>query len=134
MKYAPNIAGALLGFLFAAFSVMFLLKLIPEPPAPPEGSPIALFMGAFGPTGYLNFVKVFELLGGILVAIPRTRNFGLLVLGPIIVNILAFHIFVAGIETALNPILLLICALAAYLLWCGHKQFVGLLVPSKSKP
>ena len=40
---------------------------------------------AFGPTGYLNFVKVLEVVGGLLVAIPRTRRMGLLVLGPILV-------------------------------------------------
>jgi hypothetical protein len=32
--------------------------------------------------------------GGLLVAIPKSRNLGLLILGPIIVNILAFHIFI----------------------------------------
>ena len=33
-------------------------------------------MAAFGPTGYMTFIKVLELLGGILVAIPRTRRLG----------------------------------------------------------
>ena len=78
MKYAPTIAGALLGFLFVAFFLMVLLKLVPTPPPPADGSPIDLFMGAFIPTGYITFVKIFELIGGILVAIPRTRNLGLL--------------------------------------------------------
>jgi len=89
---------------------------------------MAMFMGAFAPTGYLTFVKVLELLGGALVAVPRTRNLGLLVLGPIIVNILAFHVFIAGGEGLDNPILLVICAVAALLLWCGRRSFAGLLV------
>jgi hypothetical protein len=60
--------------------------------------------------------------------IPRLRNIGLLVLGPIIVNILAFHIFVAGgFKDLLNPMLLIIIALALYLLWVGRKNFSGLL-------
>lgn len=46
-----------------------------------------MFFGAFGPTGFMNFVKTCELIGGILVAIPVTLNFGLLLLGPVIVNI-----------------------------------------------
>lgn len=71
-----------------------LFNLVPMPPPPPEGTPPALFMGAFAPTGYLTFVKVIEVIGGVLVAIPFTRNLGLLVLGPIIVNILAFHAFI----------------------------------------
>ncbi len=51
-------------------------------------------MAAFGPTGYMTFVKILELLGGLLVIVPKTRNFGLLILGPILVNILAFHVFI----------------------------------------
>ena len=93
----------------------------------PEGSPAAMFMGAFGPTGYFTFVKILEVLGGILVAIPRTRNFGLLVLGPIIVNILAFHVFIMKGEGLFNPALLFLVALALYLLWAGRKAFAGLL-------
>ncbi|MCB1242114.1 MAG: hypothetical protein AB7I98_12250 [Verrucomicrobiales bacterium] len=127
MKYAPSIAGGLLGLLFFAAGLMFLLNLIPEQPAPPEGSPTALFMGALVPTGYLTFVKVFEVLGGVLVAIPRTRNFGLLVLGPIILNILAFHLFITGGVGLFNPLLIVICLLALFLLWSGRKAFLGLL-------
>jgi putative oxidoreductase len=96
-------------------------------PPPPEGSPAAMFFGAFGPTGYMTFVKVFELLGGVLVAIPRTRNFGLLILGPILVNIIAFHIFVSDPKELLNPMLLLLLALALYLLWVERKRFAGLI-------
>jgi len=125
-KYPPIIAGILLGLLFIMSAVVVLFNLV-KAPLPPEGSPAAMFFGAFGPTGYLTFVKVFELLGGILVAIPKTRNFGLLVLGPIILNILAFHIFVTKGEGLFNPMLLLIVALALYLLWVGRKQFAGLL-------
>lgn len=127
MKYAPPIAGGLLGLVFFAGGLMFLLNLIPAQPAPPEGSPIALFMGALVPTGYLTFVKVFEVLGGVLVAIPRTRNFGLLVLGPIILNILAFHLFITGGVGLFNPLLIVICLLALFLLWSGRKAFLGLL-------
>ena len=125
MKYAPTIAGILLGLLFIASALVVLLNLVQMPP-PPEGTPAALFMGAFVPTGYLTFVKVLELLGGILVAIPRTRNFGLLVLGPIIVNILAFHIFIMKGAGLFEPPLIGICVLAAYLLWAGRKAFAGL--------
>ena len=124
-KYIPVVAGILLGLLFVMASVTFFLKLGPEQKFP-EGSPAAMFMGAFGPTGYMAFVKVFELLGGILVAIPRTRNFGLLVLGPIILNILAYNAFVGDRKDLLNPMLLFIVVLALYLLWVGRKNFAGL--------
>jgi len=125
MKIATNIAGGLLGFLFIAFSLIVLLKLV-SPPPPPAGSPVAMFMAAFIPTGYMTFVKVFELIGGILVAIPKTRNFGLLVLGPIILNILAFHILIAKGE-GLVGIPILVALLALFLLWAGRREFAGLM-------
>lgn len=125
MKYLPVIAGVLLGLLFIMSSVVVLFNLVKVPPIP-EGTPAAMFMGALGPTGYMTFIKVCELVGGILVAIPRTRNFGLLILGPIIVNILAFHIFIMKGQTLFDPMLIVIVLLALYLLWVGRNAFAGL--------
>ncbi|TAG33906.1 MAG: hypothetical protein EAZ36_00065 [Verrucomicrobia bacterium] len=127
MKIASHIAAALLGLLFLMASLVYFLNLAPEQPAPPEGSPAAAFMAAFVPTGYLAFVKACELIGAIMVVIPRTRNLGLLVLGPIIVNILAFHIFVTGGEGVAEPMLLLTCTLALFVLWTERKAFAGLV-------
>jgi uncharacterized membrane protein YphA (DoxX/SURF4 family) len=128
MKHAPNIAGGLLGLLFLVFGLNFFLHFIPMPADPsPADAPHKLFMAALFPTGYLAFVKVLEILGGVLVAIPKTRNIGLLVLGPVIVNILAFHVFLTKGAGLTDPPLLLICALAAFLLWSGRKAFAGLL-------
>lgn len=126
MKHLATVAGALLGLMFTAFGLMFLLDLIPEQPPPPEGSPAALFMGAVAPTGYLTFVKVCEVIGGVLVAVPRTRNLGLLVLGPIIVNIVAYHVFVSG-DGIGDPILLTVGALAGFLLWSERAAFASLV-------
>jgi putative oxidoreductase len=127
MKIAANIAGALLGLAFVAFAILFLFKLGPEQPAPPENSPAGHFMAAFGPTGYMKFVKVIELIGGLLVAIPKTRNLGLLFLGPVIVNILAYHIFLTDRSHLFDPPLVVIVLLATFLLWAGRKAFAGLL-------
>lgn len=126
MKYLTIIAGGLLGLLFIAAGGVHFLKLVNMPP-PPAGSPAALFMGAFVPTGYLDFVKALELLGGVLVAIPRTRNWGLLVLGPIIVNILAYNIFIMRGVELFSPPMILIVVLATFLLWSGRKAFCQLL-------
>ncbi len=125
MKYLPTVAGVLLGLLFILSSSVVLFGLVPTPEIP-EGTPVAAFFNAFGPTGYLTFVKVLELLGGILVSLPRTRNAGLLILGPILVNILAFHSFVAG-DGILSPMLIGISALALFLLWSERKAWLALL-------
>ena len=127
MKHLPNIIGALLGLMFIAFGSMFLLNRVPPQPEPPAGSATALYMGAMGPTGYMKFVKVLEVLGGLLLVIPRTRNFGLLVIGPIIVNIIAFHLFIAGGKDLFSPLLIVLSVFALYLLWAGRQAFCGLL-------
>ena len=129
-KRLPLVVSIVLGLLFVMASVMFFLNLGPKPTFP-EGSPIAHFFAAFGPTGYLKFVKLFELVGGIVVMIPRLRNFGLLLLGPVIVNILAYHLLVDDPMSMLNLkylwMLYLIVALSLYLLWDARKKFAGLL-------
>lgn len=130
MKIAANIAAGLLTLIFSGLGLMMLLGMMPTPEPPPPDSLVGKFMGAFGPSGYLTFVKVLEVLGGILVAIPKTRNLGLLVLGPIIVNIFAFHILVAkGFET--DPVSLtimtLIVVLPIFLLWTERHRWAALV-------
>jgi len=125
MKFVPIIVSALLGLLFVFSGAAYLFNLVPIPPIPPE-SPVGIFFGLFASTGYMNFVKIFEIIGGVLVAIPRTRNLGLLVLGPILLNIIAFHGLVAK-EGLFSPMLILIVLAALYLLWVERKAFAGLV-------
>lgn len=126
-RHIPTVVGVLLGALFVYAASVVLLQIGPTPPEPPAGSPLAMFMGAFATTGYLTFVKTAELVGGILVAIPCTRNLGLLVLGPIIVNILAFHVFVTDGHGLFEPMVIGVCVLAGYLLWAERRAFAGLV-------
>jgi hypothetical protein len=125
MKYAPHIASILLGGLFIMSASVVLFGFAPTPELPKD-TPIAAFMAAFGPTGYMTFVKVLELLAGLLLLVPKTRNIGLLILGPIIVNILAFHQFVAK-DGILQPMLLGIAALAVFLLWADRAKWKALI-------
>lgn len=128
MKHAPFIAGAMLGFAFVVFGLNYFVPFIPMPADPsPADAPHRLFMTALIPTGYLAFVKALEILGGVLVAVPRTRNIGLLILGPIIVNILCFHVFLRKGATLIDPVNITITALALFLLWSERKAFSGLV-------
>ena len=127
MRITSIIAGVLLGLLFVMSGLVVLLNMAPTPPPPPEGSPAAGFFAAFGPTGYLTFVKVLEVVGGILVAIPKTRRAGLLVLGPIIINILAFHTFVTRGEGLRNPIIIGIVVVTLFLVWVERAAFAAFL-------
>ena len=119
------VAAGLLGLVFIVFGLNFFLNFIPMP-SPPEGSAAAAFTGAMYSTGYLTFVKILEITGGLLVAIPKTRNIGLLILGPIVLNILAFNVFIApGGYT--QPPVILVCVLSAFLLWTAKESFAKLI-------
>jgi len=135
MKYIPQIAATLLGLLFAVFGLMFLLNLMPPPPPFPEGTPVAHFMSAFSTTGYMTFVKVFEVVGGILVVIPFTRRLGLVVLGPIMVNIFACHIFIMGAGSLFAGAAIPLWVLTAsflYLMWHERRPFINAVIPRRS--
>lgn len=129
MIYLNRITAALLGIVFIVFGSNFFLKFIPIP-QPPEGSPAAMFLGGLFASGMLAFVKVLEILGGLLVAIPKTRNLGLLVLGPIIVNIFAFHIFFFGPASLQDPMMIGIAALATWQLLAASRAFWNFLKSS----
>jgi putative oxidoreductase len=124
MKYLPIAAGTILGLLFLMASVPVLLNMKME--GGPMSADAIAFMTVFASTGYLKFIKIFELLGGLLVAVPKTRNVGLLILGPIIVNIIAFNALVnkAGV---LHPMAIVIYVLSLYLLWVERKAWLGLI-------
>ena len=128
MKHAPTLASVLLGLAFITFGANFFLHFIPMPADPsPADAPHKLFMAAMFPTGYLAFVKVLEILGGLLVALPKTRNIGLLVLGPIIVNIVAFHVFLTKGAGLTDPPILVIGTLSSFLLFTERKAWLGLV-------
>lgn len=119
------IAAALLGLIFVVFGLNFFLQFIPIPQAPAD-SPAAAFMGAMYGTGMLTVIKILEIVGGVLVAVPKTRNIGLLLLGPIVVNILLFNTLIAPGGWTQPPVLL-ITVLSAFLLWSARDQFAKLL-------
>src|SRR5215469_10794522 len=125
-KHLPTIAGILLGLCFLLPGVIGLFNLV-APPKMPEGTPPAHFMAAFGPTGYAKFVSLFQFVGGLMALVPRLRNIALLLLGPVIVNIIAYHTFVEDPHHLLNPLFIIIAICALFLLWNARSKFAGLL-------
>jgi len=119
MKYATLAARFLLAAIFIVFSLNFWLHFL-NLPGPAADSPAGTFMGVLFTTGYLAAVKVLELLGGIFVASGRLLGAGLLILGPIILNILFVDIF---LTRAFNPLSALAAVLALFLLWTKREKF-----------
>jgi putative oxidoreductase len=123
MKTTSTIARILLGLIFVIFGLNFWLKFLPMPPLP-GGSPTALFFGALFPTGYLAAIKAIEVAGGLLLLSGRFAALGLTLLGPVIVNILFFDLFLAK---AFNPIGAVVTVLAILVLIDKRANFAGLL-------
>lgn len=123
MKIATHIVATLFGLIFLAGGLFFFFGKMPEGP-PPDSLP-GKFMAAFAPTGYMAFVKVCEIIGGALVLVPKTRNLGLLILGPIVINILCFHGFV--VKGGWGPAHGFIAVAALFLLWAERKAFAALV-------
>jgi putative oxidoreductase len=126
MKQLPNIIGGLLGLAFLTFGINHFHSFLPAP-GPSDSPFVPLFFKSIGPSGFLTFVKVIEITGGILVALPKTRNWGLLLLGPIVVGIIAVNVFIKGGSAVLDPALIAISLMSAFLLWNARDKFLGLL-------
>jgi hypothetical protein len=114
MKLTANIVAVLLGAVFVVFGLNFFLNFIATP-MPPEGSPAAAFIGAMYSTGYLKVVKILEVVGGLLLVLPRLRNLGLVVIGAIVFNIACIHQFMlGGIKDPVVIFSILACAFLTY--------------------
>jgi hypothetical protein len=121
MKAATIIASVLLGLVFTVFGSNAFLHFIKMPPM---SGPSGDFITAMYTTGYLYVVGGCQVLGGLILLIGRYIPLGLMLLGPVIVNILCFHIFMNHEGWQLACV---VAALALFLLWRNRAAFAGLL-------
>ena len=123
MKIATIIARSLLGLVFVVFGSNKFLHFLPLPVPPGEAG---AFMGAMFMTHYIYVVAACEVIGGLLLLTGRYGPLGLTLVGPVVVNILAFHAFMAPSGL---PIALVVSTLALFLLWSYREHFAGLVKP-----
>ena len=121
MKIVIIIARSLLGLIFVVFGLNAFLNFISMPP--PQGL-AGDFVKALFVSHYIYVVAVLQIAGGALCLLGRFVPLGLTLLGPVIVNILLFHIF---LEPAGLPLALVVGALALFLLWAYRQAFGGLI-------
>jgi len=122
MKIAIIIARTLLGLIFFVFGLNAFLNFIPMPP-PPTGLATD-FMNALVTSHYLYAVKCFEVSGGLILLSGRYTPLGLTLVGPVIVNILFYDIFLDHSGLLLG---IVVAALALFLLGQKRKAFAGLI-------
>lgn len=92
MKIALIIVRLLVGAIFLFASVMVLFKLAPQPEL--QGNP-KLFMDGVEATGYLlTLIKLTELVCSLAFLSGRYVTLAAVVIFPVTVNILLYHIFV----------------------------------------
>ena len=122
MKIATIIARSLLGLIFVVFGSNMFLHFIPMPP--PAEDPAREFMTALFVSHYLYVVGALQVVGGLLLFTRRWTPLGLTVVGPLIVNILCFHLLMAP---AGLPMAMVVSLLALFLLWRHRGNFAGLV-------
>lgn len=105
MKIAVLIARNLLGLMFVVFGLNGFLHFLKPPPAPDLAQHFGMALGA---AHYWEPVFALQLLGGLILLSNRYVPLGLTLLGPVIVNILLYHLLMdpAGIAPGLAALLL----------------------------
>jgi putative oxidoreductase len=91
MKIVALIARILMGLVFFVFGLNGFLHFIPAPPMPDNDA--GRFAGALIHSHYIVVVAALQVIGGALMLVGRYIPFGLILLGPVIVNILLYHLF-----------------------------------------
>lgn len=88
MKIAILITRVLLGLAFFVSGLLGLLHIGKMGGMSPDATTFTSLMATHG---YMNFVALLMLIGGLLVLVGRFVPLGLVILAPILVNILLFH-------------------------------------------
>ncbi len=125
----PGVARVSMGLIFFLFGLVGLLSAVglvplsqPSTPAP-EGA--AAFTAAIMKTGYLfPLVKGTECAAGALLLSNRLVALALALIAPVVVNIVAFHAFLAPSGLALAAVVL---TLELYLAWSHRDAYRPML-------
>ncbi|WP_433975202.1 DoxX family membrane protein [Tunturiibacter lichenicola] len=112
MKIAVVIARILLGLVFLVFGSNNFFHFMPNQPIPGDAGVLADVLFRHG---WFTFHGVLEVVAGVLLLIGRYVPVALVLLGPILVNILMFHLtLAAGILPGLICTLLEVFLIYAY--------------------
>jgi uncharacterized membrane protein YphA (DoxX/SURF4 family) len=121
MKIAVVIARILLGLVFLVFGLNFYFHFIPQQTLPGDAGALGALLFQHG---WFLFFGVLYVVAGLLLLVGRFVPLALVLLGPIIVNILLFHITLA--PAGIGPGL--VCAvLEIFLIYAYWPAFAGIV-------
>ena len=124
MKIASVVARLLLGLILLVFGLNGFLHFIPMPP--PTGLAGQFFTALFV-SHYWVVIFGLQVIGGVLLLINKYVPLALVLIGPVIVNILCFHAFMAPAGLPLAIIVAILWTIVAV----RHKQnFAGIFTQS----
>jgi putative oxidoreductase len=128
MKILTLIARLLLGLIFVVFGLNGFLNFLSMGPMP--SGLAGQFVGALVLSHYFWVVAALQVVGGLLLLVNRFVPLALVLLGPVIVNIILYHVF-------LNPVgigLAVVVVILWFIVFYGHRQyFAGIFVPRTSQ-
>jgi hypothetical protein len=125
---AKTVARLLLGAAFTLFGLNGFLHFLPMPA--PSGL-AAVYMGGLAATGYMfPLIKGTEVVAGLLLLGNRFVPLALTILAPVVVNIVAFHAFLAPAGLGLP---LVLTALGIYLAYTERAVFAPVLQARSSE-
>lgn len=127
-RYLPAIVRVLLGLMFLVFGLNGLLNFIPVPEDIPED--ITTVTAALMQAGYVHVVSGVEVLVAVLLLSNRFVPLALVLLAPIIVGIITFHLFLDPATIGPGVIVLV---MEVYLAWTYRNAFRPLLA-AKAAP
>ena len=128
MKFAVIGARVLLGLIFVVFGLNGFFNFIPTPEMNESAGSL---MGAFVATGYfMLIVKLVEVVSGLMILTGRFVPLGLILLAPVSVHILLFHIF---LDQGGLPMAIFIVVMQLFLAWTYRDSFSGVL-QANAKP
>ena len=122
MKTAVLIVRVLLGLMFLVFGANNILHFIPMPAQPPSDA--TTFSTILMEHGWMKFVGLLMVISGILLLVGRYVPLALVLLGPILVNILLYHLLLLGGHGIAAG--LVATVLELFLLWAYRLSFRGL--------
>jgi putative oxidoreductase len=109
---AAIIARYLLGLVFLVFGLNGFLHFIPMTGLPPglAGQSLRALIASH----YVYFVSAFQIAGGVLLLVNRYVALGLTLLGPVIVNIILFHLLMEHSGLVLALIVAILWGIVAF--------------------
>ncbi len=118
-------AQALLGLVFFVFGLNGFFEFLPMPEM---GAEAGAYMGGLAATGYFfPVLKTVEVVSGLLLLLRLFSPLALVLLAPIVVQILLFHVY---LDPAGLPMAIVITLLAAYLGFVVYRDaFITILQP-----